>query len=111
MIKVVILFHRCPGLTHEQCVDHWRQVHGPVVRDSEIGKRYVRKFVESEVLTCLPPGACEFDGLAELWFDSQEDFQAFFADPEYAAVVGADAYKFADMEKLQIFVTEETEII
>ena len=111
MIKAVMLFRRCPGMTREQCVEHWRNVHGPLVCSSGIGKRYVRTFVECEILSCLPPGAPEADGLAELWFDSTEDFQAFFSDPEYAAEVAADACKSADTGALQILITEETAII
>jgi len=111
MIKVAILFRRAPGLTHEDCMRHWRDVHAPLVKASRIGRQYVRKFVESEILQNLPPGTPEFDGIAELWFDSQEDFGAFFADPEYAAQLGPDAGKFADMTALQIFVTEETTIM
>ena len=111
MVKTAILFHRAPGLTHEECVRHWNDVHGPLARASQIGQRYLRKYVNCEILACLPPGAPEYDGIAELWFDSPADSEAFFSDPEYAAVVGADAAQFADMTDLQVFVTEETTII
>jgi uncharacterized protein (TIGR02118 family) len=111
MVKVVILFRRAPGITHEACVQHWNAVHAPLVCASGIGRRYLRRYVNCEIRDCLPLGAPEYDGLAELWFDSRADFAAFFADPEYAASVGADAAKFADMANLQVFVTEETRIL
>lgn len=111
MIKIAILFRRAPGLTHEQCVEHWLTVHAPMVRDSQCGQRHVRRYVNAEITHNLPPGADEYDGIAEMWFDNREDFEAFFADPEYAAELGPDAAKFADMPNLQIYVTEETPII
>ena len=32
MIKSLSLLTRKPGMTHEQFVKHWRQVHGPLAR-------------------------------------------------------------------------------
>ena len=111
MIKAAILLRRAAGITHEECISHWRNVHGPIGRQSQIAQRYVRKYVQAEVVACLTPGAPEFDGIAELWFDSRADFEAFFGDPEYAAVIGPDEGNFADLQGLQSFITEETAII
>jgi uncharacterized protein (TIGR02118 family) len=111
MIKIAILFRRASGLTHQQCVEHWLTVHGPLVRESDCGRRYVRRYVNAEITCSLPPGAAEYDGIAEMWFDNREDFEAFFADPEYAAVLGPDAACFADMPNLRIFATEETPVL
>jgi uncharacterized protein (TIGR02118 family) len=60
---------RKEDMTHEEFVDHWQNVHTPIAREIEGVVRYA---------TVLPtePEHAEFDGVAELYFESLEDLHA-----------------------------------
>jgi hypothetical protein len=50
-------------------------------------------------------------GTTELWFDSVEDKDKFFSDPDYVRDIQPDELRFADMENTRFFVTEEFNVI
>ena len=55
-----------------------------------------------------------FDGVAELWWDSVDDFVGRLAEPAAqaaSAALLADEATFIDLEATSIFLTEEHEII
>ena len=63
MYKHVALLVRKEGLSHEAFVDYWQSTHTPIAREIEGVVRYT---------TVLPvdPEAAEFDGIAELSFET-----------------------------------------
>ncbi|WP_232686351.1 EthD family reductase [Halobacterium zhouii] len=63
MYKHVALLVRQAGLSHDEFVDHWQTNHTPIAREIEGVVRYT---------TVLPtdPEAAEYDGIAELSFES-----------------------------------------
>jgi uncharacterized protein (TIGR02118 family) len=71
----------------------------------------VRKYVQSEISASFPPGVPEYDGIAELWFESRADYDAFFADPEYAAKLAPDETNFVDRSSVAVYLVEETTIV
>ena len=83
MIKVIGLLTRKPELTHEQFVDHWLNIHGPLA----LGVPGVRRYVQSHITGTrsrpdIPDTDVQIDGFAELWYDSAEEFQRAAASPE-----------------------------
>ena len=52
-----------------------------------------------------------YDGTAELWFDSVQDKDAFFSDPDYLASVAPDERVFADMEQTRFLLCREEQVI
>jgi EthD domain len=52
-----------------------------------------------------------FDGTAELWFDSVEDKDRFYSDPDYLARIRPDESRFADMTGTVLFVTAEENVL
>jgi hypothetical protein len=52
-----------------------------------------------------------YDGVAELWFDSQEDLVKAFHEPRYLEIIRPDERKFVDLEKCISFITEEVSMI
>ncbi|MEH6355278.1 MAG: EthD domain-containing protein [Marinobacter sp.] len=50
-------------------------------------------------------------GVAELWFDSVEDNNKFFSNPDYLRDIQPDERRFAEMENTRFFVTEEFNVI
>jgi uncharacterized protein (TIGR02118 family) len=69
MFKHTALLVRKAGMSHEDFVEHWQTTHTPIARDIEGVVRY------NQVLPTEPEHA-EFDGLAELYFESLEDLHA-----------------------------------
>ena len=93
-------------MSSAQFFEYWRNVHGP------IGARIpgLVRFVQSHVVT--DPGdraAPDFDGMAELWFNSWGDLIGARSCPEWAAS-SADEANFINSKKLAYFVTDEYEI-
>ena len=55
--------------------------------------------------------AVAFDGTAELWFDTVEDKDRFYSDPDYLALFRPDESGFADMAGTVFFVTAEETVL
>ena len=51
-----------------------------------------------------------YDGVAELWFDSQEDLVKAFNEPRYLEIIRPDELKFVDHHRCISFITEEIPI-
>ncbi len=66
MYKHVALLVRQSDMSHEEFVEHWQDTHTPIAKDIEGVVRY------QQVLPTEPEHA-EFDGLAELYFETLED--------------------------------------
>ena len=103
MIKIVYCITKKAGLTDEQFFHHWENIHGP------IGARIpgLRKLVQSRRLIVAddtrPP---DFDGVAELWFDSIEDLLAARSSHQWKAS-SADEANFIDESRTAYFVSTE----
>ena len=68
MIKSLSLLTRKPGMTHEQFVKHWLEVHGPLARKVPGLRRYVQSHIlEERTRPDIPSTDVEIDGVAELW--------------------------------------------
>ena len=113
MIKLTICARRRPDITHEQFDTHWREKHGPLVRSVTEFSRHVRKYVQCHLAASSVPFGVpgDYDGVAELWFDSVEEAAKAFSEPKYLGIIRSDELKFADPEKCISFVTEELQII
>lgn len=103
MLKSLSLLVRRPDLTHDQFVSHWTEVHAPLARAIPQLRRYVQNH--------LPAGAAgEVDGIAELWFDSAADRDAFRASEAGQRWI-ADGANFLDGPRCRQFAVEETSVI
>ena len=66
MLKVDILVHRRPDLSHEQFVEHWRDVHAQLFSSQPVVKQHVRRYVQSRTIP-NPPNTvrlADYDGIA-----------------------------------------------
>jgi uncharacterized protein (TIGR02118 family) len=93
MVKLMLLVSRLPGLTIEQFVEHWQDVHGPIAVKLPGLRRYVQNH---PVLEAYGVRGMSHDGWAELWFDDLAALQAAYASPEWAAVREDSAMLFAE---------------
>ena len=109
MYKHIALLVRQDGMTHEEFVEHWQETHTPIAKDIEGVVRY------QQVLPTEPEHA-EFDGIAELYFETLDDLYAALGSPgsrdydptrEVAAKAREDVDHFLAIEKRPRFIGEE----
>ena len=107
MIKLVYCITKKPGLTDDEFFHYWRNIHGP------IGARIpgLRRLVQSHRLSI--PGdkyQPDYDGMAELWFDTVNDLLAARQSAEWK-VSNEDEVNFIDRKKVAYFVSVEHVIV
>jgi len=109
MYKHVALLVRKDGMSYEEFLEHWQETHTPIAREIEGVVRY-RQVLPTE------PEHAEFDGIAELYFETLEELHAALGsegsrdyDPtkEVAAEARADVDNFLAIEKRPRFIGEE----
>lgn len=106
MVKLVYCLCRKPGLSREEFIRYWAEVHGP------LGARIpgLRKLVQSYALPVPGHGRSAFDGMAELWFDDLAAVLEARESAEWGAST-ADEANFVDPTRSAYFVSEERRIL
>lgn len=123
MLKLTMCVRRLPHLSYDQFDRHWRERHGPLVRSHQ-GLLRIRRYVQTSPLAdaaaqeairasrgLLP---VDFDGCAELWWDSFEDHAAARTTAEGAAALSelvADERSFVDLARSLAWYGTEREIV
>lgn len=122
MIKLTFCLKRLPGLSREEFQTYWRETHAPLVQ------RHARvlgiaRYVQSH---SLPEGAAaalaqargsagqDYDGVAELWWDSKENFAGPGLTAEGRAAgqeLLEDEARFIDLPNSPIFLVEERKFV
>ena len=83
MIKSVGLLTRRDGLSHEDFVKHWFEIHAPLAHAVPGVRRYVQSHILGErTRPDIPTTDVEIDGIAELWYDDLEAMERANATPE-----------------------------
>jgi len=120
MIKLVYCIRRREGMSAEEFRGYWRERHAP--RVAELAEAlHARHYVQSHTLDSVFNEALQasrgarapYDGLTELWWDSEEDLAAAVGSPdgvEAGRVLLEDERSFIDLEGSSLFLTEEHEI-
>jgi uncharacterized protein (TIGR02118 family) len=109
MIKVLGLLTRKPSITHDQFVDHWLNIHGPLALAVPGIRRYVQShIVGTRTRPDIPETDVEVDGIAELWYDDLESMQRASATPEMKRLTDDGALFISQIKS---YVIEEREII
>ena len=109
MIKSLSLLTRKDGLTHEQFVRHWLDIHAPLAHAVPGLRRYVQSHIlEERKRPDIPSTHVDVDGIAELWYDDREAMARANASPE-AKALHADGALF--IGRIKSYVIEEKVII
>jgi len=120
MIKFVMCLTRHPDMSREQFRDYWSKQHGPFfMRNAEV--MGAKKYVQSITLDSpLNDGLREsrgmqpaYDGVAEVWFESEEALMAGMSSPEgqqLSAALLEDEGNFVDHARSSAFIVEEHEL-
>jgi uncharacterized protein (TIGR02118 family) len=122
VIKLVFCLRRRSGLSREEFQRYWRETHAPLVRERG-GALGVRRYVQVHT---LPEGVSaaiaasrgleddEYDGVAELWWDSLDALAAAASTPEgrqAGAELLEDERRFIDLAHSPIFLADEHVVI
>lgn len=117
MIKFVMCLTRRSGMTREEFKEYWLNKHGPFFM-SNADAMGAKKYVQSHTIdTPLNEGLRasigmqpEYDGVAEVWFESEEALMVGMSSPEgqkLAAALLEDEGNFIDHSKSSAFIVEE----
>jgi uncharacterized protein (TIGR02118 family) len=122
VIKLVFCLRRRADLSREEFQRHWRETHAPLVRERgpALG---IRRYVQVHTLPAGTSAALaasraveedEYDGVAELWWDSAESLAAAVSTPEgqrAGAELLEDERRFIDLARSPIFLAEESVVV
>ena len=110
---------RHPKMTREQFQDYWRNSHGPFFQkfsETHKAKKYVQNHTISTPLnkSLIDSRGMiqEYDGVAEVWFESEEAFLAAMSSPEgqkLGVALHDDEVKFIDHSRSTAFFAVEHE--
>ena len=91
-VKMVSFMRRADAMSHEQFVRHWTENHTPLAKRHHIG---LWNYTQNVVRRALTPGGDAIDGVAELHFETRDDFEnKFFDNDEGRDVILADVQRF-----------------
>jgi uncharacterized protein (TIGR02118 family) len=121
MIKLVFCLRRLPHLSREAFQKYWRETHGPMVH-KRAKALAVHRYVQVHTLegpVNAPLRASrgapeEFDGVAELWWESREALERALASPEGQAAgreLLEDERKFIDLARSPLWLAEEHPVV
>jgi uncharacterized protein (TIGR02118 family) len=121
MVKLVFCCRRLPSLSRAEFQRYWRETHGPLVR-RHAPVLHIRRYVQTHtlehpinaVLAQSRGAPDEFDGIAELWWDSVDDLAAATGTPEGRAAAQAlheDERRFIDHARSPLWVCEERPMV
>lgn len=122
MIVITFLLRRRADISSEEFHRYWREHHGPLVA-SHAHTLGVRRYSQLHA-TASPFGAtisqtrdCEpsdWDGVALVWFDSEDALIAAGATPEGQAASDAlleDERRFIDLTRSQLFLSDDHSVV
>ena len=119
MIKLIMCLHRRADISREQFQDYWLNKHGPFFQDNAATMRS-RRYVQCHTIDSPMNDAmrasrqmqAEFDGVAEVWFESEQDLMEAMSTPEMQELGAAlleDEANFIDHSKSSAFIVREHE--
>ena len=110
MIKVIWLLKRADHLSLEEFRVWWLERHALMFAEAQ--KAYVKKYTLNirrprDGLPGEPPDECDWDGCAELWFESEADFGAVYGRLTLAPL---RADTLAHVSRFERLIVDEHEI-
>ena len=121
MVKLVFCLHRLPRLTREEFHSYWRERHAPLVARHAAALR-IERYVQLHTLSgpanaglrASRGGPPEYDGIAELWWASEESLAAATATAEGRQAgleLLEDERRFIDLERSPLWLAREVPIL
>jgi uncharacterized protein (TIGR02118 family) len=98
MFKAMILLTRREDITPDEFRRWWLEEHRPLALQLPGVRKMVVNIVDGD------PGESGIDGISELWFDTQADFEAAYAT-EIGKAVAADSMAH-NRQRVRLFIDE-----
>jgi uncharacterized protein (TIGR02118 family) len=102
VIKLFAFLRRKPELTREEFFRYWRDVHAPLLlHDAELAG-YVRRYVLNLAISGADVPVMtfsDFDGVAEVWFESLDDLRAAVGAPGHQRASASSSERFVDRDR------------
>jgi uncharacterized protein (TIGR02118 family) len=121
MIKLTFVARRLPHLSLSEFQLHWRENHGPLVRERAEALR-IKRYVQvhrldspvNDAMRASRDAGEPYDGVAELWWESIEEMVAATSSAEGRQAgreLLEDERKFIDLQRSALWLGEEYEIV
>ncbi len=118
MFKMIYCLRRLPSLSRSEFQRYWREQHAPLVRGNAAAlgvRRYVQSHTVEEpalslVSSARGSGGLDYDGVAELWWDSKAALLAAVttdAGQSASLALLEDEARFIDLANSPVFFAEE----
>ncbi len=91
MVKRFVILRKKQGMTKQAFWDYWENVHGKLIGNIPGLIKYIQYHVTSETTDLIDD---PIDGIAELWFNSEDDQKEAYKSKEYMAVVADEPNLF-----------------
>ena len=122
MLKLTYCLTRRPNLSREEFQAYWRDTHAPLVHAAAeaLGiRRYVQSHSMDTPLDTLVRETrgletADYDGVAELWYDTIEALVAATQTEEggrHGAILAEDEAKFIDFSRSRLFFGHENIVV
>lgn len=111
MTSLVVCICRHPEITRAEFSQHWRDVHGPMVRRCSDFARHLVSYDQYHLSDdrgelALFGAVGDFDGIAVLTFHDADAMDRDFREPQYLRAVQPDEPRFIDLERCISYVME-----
>lgn len=107
-IRRLSFIKRKPGMAPEEFFQYWKDVHGPLALKLPGLQRYVQCHAPP---SAYEKGEPQYDGVAQLRFDTLGDLNFALASEEYQEGAQPDGLKFVDPDNMVTLITEEYRIV
>lgn len=122
MVKLMFCMRRLPHLTRTEFQRYWREEHPKVAPPNALSVlgicRYTQVFVLPEEVNAqlrdVRGGEEEFDGVAEIWIESPQDYQERWISGQGLETFRTfldDEANFVDWSRSVFFLGEETTVV
>lgn len=112
MVQLFAFLTRRSGTTHEEFLDHWLNVHGPLIAGTPELARHIRRYEQHPRADPGPmSGTEDCDGVTVQHFDKVDDMWAFTAEPAYAELIAPDEAQLLDLKRLVWVITGEPNVV
>ena len=106
MVKLIELIKRKDGLTHDEFLRYWEEIHGPLIAKTVPG---VKRYIQNHPVKLSKGGEPPIDGIAELWYNDLKAWRmsADWFLGEGGNVIRDDEENFVDKKKVVALICEE----
>ena len=110
-VKLVALLKRRSDFSPEQFERQYKEHHAPLaLRALPKISKYVRNYIDQDAMFGDRPGGAPYDVVTEVWWDSEDDYQACMATlatSELYKEIKIDEKRFMDVDAIQICLVRE----